>query len=147
MTSIADRVPHAASYLTVANTPIFLVNKLRRDSQMAVLANKLSSTELVTNIARCLKRPPSNVYEEVEPYVYLVALAMKGDIRFLKEFTQVSDENYRWFAYLADYLFRTTTATLTTTNPVVSVPANALVYVAPKYTTPTTTSIRKDAGR
>lgn len=143
--SISDSVPSAASYLTVANTPLFLVNKLRGDAHVISLANRLSSTELVTNIAECLKRVPSDIYEEVEPYVYLVALVIKGDIRALTTISQFTGQNYRWFAYLSNYLLRTTPVTIRTNNSIASVPMG--IYDAPKYATPTKISIFKDVGR
>jgi hypothetical protein len=61
----------------VANTPSFLLDRLRKDAAVAYLAKSLQTSEILDALIRFSKIPPSSAREIVERYVYLVALEQK----------------------------------------------------------------------
>src|SRR4051812_21469407 len=60
--------------LAVANTPLFLLRKLREDEASRNIAIALPEAEIFRRMKQRLARKPKDLRERVEPYVYLVAL-------------------------------------------------------------------------
>jgi hypothetical protein len=90
--------------LAVANTPLFLLRKLRSDSSVQSISRAKSVAEILDALIFQLKRQPENLTQEVEPYVYLVALSMKRDLPSLKQAANMDAPHTKWFRYLAEVL-------------------------------------------
>jgi hypothetical protein len=86
----------------VANTPLFLVRKLRSDAAVKAVSN-FESEEIFADLESALKSEPKSVSERVLPYVLLTALSQKRDFLFLQKSAKLSSEHYRWFSYICKY--------------------------------------------
>jgi hypothetical protein len=93
--------------LAVANTPLFLLRKLRADPTVAELRQNYSAAEILSALKRSLKKTPKTLSEAVTPYLYLVALSGLPDVRFLREAETFAAPNTEWYSYLARLLVET----------------------------------------
>lgn len=62
----------------VANTPSFLLDRLRRDAAVAYVAGSLKTSQILDALTQLSEIPPSSPRELVERYVYLIALGQKN---------------------------------------------------------------------
>jgi hypothetical protein len=105
-----DRVDlkQACRYFAVANTPLFLVRKLRSDPTVFDVSRSFSSEEIVGHIRDIMSRDPETVFDHAAPYAFLVALSLKPDDRGLKlTMTVPVSEKWGWFGYIRDVLLET----------------------------------------
>lgn len=65
----------AKEAVLVANTPSFLLDRLRKDVAVQTVLDNMSSAEIVTALREGLARPSRGPEELVTAYVYLVALS------------------------------------------------------------------------
>lgn len=101
--SIASNIDFksAADAYAVANTPLFLLRKLREDSAVAELASRFSGECILTALAESLKEKPKTLEEYVQPYAYLTALSMVPDRSFLDRAVSLDGSgSWEWFRYL-----------------------------------------------
>lgn len=117
---------NAASALMLANTPLFLLRKLKADSLTMELARTLSDDEIISELMAAVRDKPTDIDEAVRPYVYLVALSFKGNASSLKRAVDLDAPYAEWFKYLANYLsqslFPTSRQTVSLLLPTVSMP-------------------------
>lgn len=67
--------PSAMEAVLVANTPSFLLDRLRKDIGVQTIANSMTGDQIVTVLTELLKRPSTDAVQVVTAYVYLVALS------------------------------------------------------------------------
>jgi len=67
--------PSAKEAVLVANTPSFLLNRLRKDISVQTIASTMTGSSILRSLSEVLARPPKDVVEIVTAYVYLVALS------------------------------------------------------------------------
>jgi hypothetical protein len=90
----------------LSNTPLFLLRKLRSDPVVAEIAHDLSGKELFDALHKAAQQEPKNIVEAVVPYVYLVALSVKGDFALLKQASDVRAPYSRWFKHISEFLLQ-----------------------------------------
>jgi len=71
----AIATPSAKEAVLVANTPSFLLDRLRKDVAVQYVLDSMTPPEIVQAIREALVRPVNDVTELVPRYVYLVALS------------------------------------------------------------------------
>jgi hypothetical protein len=104
----------AIANFVVANTPIFLLRKLRSDSCVWRLAQLCSADELFSELAASLANKPESLADAVKPYALVAALAQKGDLTLLREIAKHPAPFSDWFSEITNILIQTTESTATT---------------------------------
>ncbi len=102
----------AISSLAVANTPLFLMRKLRADEAVIQAAKSNTAEELIAAIKYEASKPAESAADYVRPYAYLVALSMSSDLRNLDRVAEFGDlQGWDWFDYIRRVLRDTTIPT------------------------------------
>jgi hypothetical protein len=96
----------AETALSVANTPLFLLRKLRSDAVVVEIARDLHDEELLNALRTAAQHEPTNIRESVLPYVYLVAVALKGKRALLEQAANVDAPHAKWFKYISSFLLQ-----------------------------------------
>ena len=91
-TSLAN----AVKIYLVANTPTFIVRKLRADSFVIKLARNETTDDLYKTLQQRLNLKPNDLDEVVIPFVLVAALAQQQAIEQLRSLR--STGRYRWLA-------------------------------------------------
>lgn len=103
---------NAAQMYAVANTPLFLIRKLREDSAVFEIAASFDGAAIVEELKNVLQRDPQTPEDYVRPYVYIAALAQKSEDRFLRQaFSLPGHEKWDWYEYVAGALLEMYMAT------------------------------------
>lgn len=119
----ADLTAACGAY-AVANTPYFLIRKLRQDPIVSEIARSFSADVLFAELGRALEARPDDSVGWVRPYVYLVALAMAGQDQKLREAADLPNANrWDWFDHMRRVLLETSSPV---TSRVLSVPGQLL---------------------
>lgn len=71
----AIATPSAKEAVLVANTPAFLLDRLRKDVAVQYVLDSMTPSQIVQTLREALDRPVQDVSELVPRYVYLVALS------------------------------------------------------------------------
>jgi hypothetical protein len=108
--SLVDQIDlrAAESAFAVANTPLFLMRKLRSDPAVALLARNRRGEELLKSLRDIARTEPNDLLEFVLPYIYLIALSLKQDLPHLREAAQITQPYADWYKYIGDYLVQST---------------------------------------
>jgi hypothetical protein len=67
--------PTAQEAVLVANTPSFLLDRLRKDIAVQFVLDNMKPSEIVSALREGLANPPANAKALVPLYIYLVALS------------------------------------------------------------------------
>lgn len=67
--------PSAKEAVLIANTPVFLLDRLRKDVAVQYVLDSMTPPEIVRALSESLARPVRDASELVPRYVYLVALS------------------------------------------------------------------------
>lgn len=133
MTTI-DQFPLTLAQQTfaVANTPLFLIRKLRVDPDVHEISRAFDGIQLLAELERSLQSKPENLRQSVLPYVLLMSLFFKGDKSFLTASGTVA-RNYEddWFEYVRQVLIQTYRTTQFTTLKAQQ-PTSTLIPAHPK---------------
>jgi hypothetical protein len=113
MTSFDEAdLTQAAHMYAVANTPLFLLRKLRQDPVVYEIGTSFSGDQILDELHRAVETEPRNPVEYVRPYVYLVALSTLSEDRYLKGAAHLrNSERWDWFEYLRRVMLETYTPT------------------------------------
>jgi hypothetical protein len=65
----------AKEAVLIANTPAFLLERLRKDIAVQYILDSMSGREIVRTLSEALASPPKDPSEIVPLYIYLVALS------------------------------------------------------------------------
>jgi hypothetical protein len=91
----------------VANTPMFLARRLQSNPVINHMAQEIASDTILQWLKGAASTEPQNVRDSVIPYVLIVSLFLKGDLRALREATLiVPHAAYRWFDYIRTALIQ-----------------------------------------
>jgi hypothetical protein len=71
----AIATPSAKEAVLIANTPAFLLDRLRKDVAVQYVLDSMTPQEIVNTLREVLARPATDASDLVPRYVYLVALA------------------------------------------------------------------------
>lgn len=103
---------NAAQMYAVANTPLFLIRKLREDSAVLEIAASFTGSAIADELKAILEREPRTTEDFVRPYVYLSALAQKPEDSFLRQALSLpGHERWDWYEFVAGALWEMYMAT------------------------------------
>lgn len=90
--------PSAKEAVLVANTPGFLLNRLRRDTAVQTVIDTMSFDNIVMALRDSLSHAPSNALDLVPSYIYLTALSVANptDINDLDKISSLDLSNLEW---------------------------------------------------
>jgi hypothetical protein len=94
----------ACRTFAVANTPLFLLRKLRSDPAISEIARRFSADEILDAIRDAVERDPAELLHAVRPYAYVVALSKKPQDKELREASRISAPKWGWFSFIASVL-------------------------------------------
>jgi len=94
----------------VANTPRYLVKKLRADGYSSLVATTVEPQEIFDALRESVSQEPADVRGAVLPYFLLVCLALKNQIGFLREAARLPATGYRWYPEVVDILLKDSNA-------------------------------------
>lgn len=118
----------SASY-AVANTPLFLIRKIREDSSAVYIANNFSGDQILSALRMALEHEPTDICDYVRPYVYLVALSMKDTDSYLRCAADLPmARKWDWYCYVSLALLQayapTTQIAVQVSTPVINATAS-----------------------
>jgi len=97
----------------VANTPLYLIRKLRQDPTVYEVSKRFSGEEILGELKHVLMVEPSSLADYVRPFVYLVALWHMPDDKYLKMSPQIANASERdWYKYVKRVLIETYSPTI-----------------------------------
>ena len=112
--------------LAVANTPMFLVLRLREDPAVRRALELHGAKRIFSALETATRRKATDLSEATEPYFYLVALSLDPDLSWLQRASSLPASDIKWFKEISEYLNTTSRATVR-----VSLDANPAVVVDP----------------
>ncbi|MFZ0418624.1 MAG: hypothetical protein WAM04_11025 [Candidatus Sulfotelmatobacter sp.] len=88
----------AKEAVLVANTPSFLLDRLRKDVAVQTVLDNMNSREIVVALRETLARPAKSPAELVPAYVYLVALSSADpqDEALWKQISSIDLSGLEW---------------------------------------------------
>jgi hypothetical protein len=117
-------ISDAASIYAISNTPLFLERKLRIDSAVRLISSLFSAKEILSELITTVLDEPETLQDTVRPYVFLIALLLKGEILYLRKAAKIEAPHYKWFQYIADNLVNGFHTTVVQEIPSPSLPIN-----------------------
>jgi hypothetical protein len=122
----------AVRSLATANTPLFLIRRLKIDAAIRSISEGVSDDEILNGLRVVLDVGPTNPLNTVRPYAYLAALWMKPRPDALRAAVAMNANRWFWYQFMASYLMETyspiSTQTVLAPNRTVplAVPASAI---------------------
>jgi hypothetical protein len=108
----------AEKAFATANTPLFLLRKLRTDPVVADIATHFQSSVIFEELRQSLKNGAGSFTGQVLPFVLLVALSLKLENKYLLKSSRLNAKHHAWFPYCCEYLMQEFQATsIVTLNP------------------------------
>jgi hypothetical protein len=105
---IEANLTDASLTLAVANTPLFLLRKLKADPTVHEIAASFDGAVIVREISRLVCSEVRDATDYVRPYVYLAALSFLPDIRYLRAVAEIKGtKRWDWFDYINRVLLDT----------------------------------------
>lgn len=102
----------------VANTPLFLIRKLRQEPVVSDIARSFSGKEILGALQDALEREQTELQDIVAPYVYVVALSFEIADQYLNEAAKLPNlKKWDWLEYILQVLAESYTPT--TRQPIV----------------------------
>jgi hypothetical protein len=105
--NIPDRIKtaNAESNFVIANTPSFLVRRLKEDQAVYLLSQSLSEGDLLKGFVSSSSREPESMRELVTPYLCLCALSLKPTSKYLRDALLFEARpEYKWLKDCAQIL-------------------------------------------
>jgi hypothetical protein len=105
----------AKEAVLVANTPSFLLDRLRKDTAVRFVLDKLRPSEIVVALRNGLANPPQDAVALVPLYVYLAALASTdpSEQETWNEFRGLDLSRLEWGEAIRNIIFATAVPTIT----------------------------------
>lgn len=131
----------AASFaLAVANTPPFLIRKLKSDPAVKLINDSFSDDQILNELRALANADPAEPLNAVRPYAYLTALWMKPRPDALRVAAELNMNRWRWYSVIASFLldtyspissqtFQTPRAKEGSATPGSTVPASRIILV------------------
>ena len=96
----------AGQIFAFANTPLFLIRKLQ-GCQAVSEAKAADKEDLVEALEKALTKEQATLADSVRPFVYLAALATKGDTRLLQKAAELPAAGWDWYHVIAQLIIET----------------------------------------
>lgn len=105
-------IREAVQVYALANTPLYLIRKLKEDANIQSLSRQFSGEELLTALEGSLRKNPQTLEDYVRPYSYLVALALLPKDTYLRDAAKLPNAaKWEWYPYVQSVLMETFTPT------------------------------------
>jgi hypothetical protein len=98
---------NAESSFVIANTPSFLLRRLREDKASYQLSQSMSDRDLLATFTAAISEKPETMRDQITPYLILVALSLKTDVKFLRDAKTLAagaTTSYKWLDACAQIL-------------------------------------------
>jgi hypothetical protein len=96
------------SKFVVANTPNFIVRRIKEDKAAYLLSQSLSADALLKMFIESAGKEPQTLRDLVTPYICLSALSLKPDVKYLRDaITFTARPQYKWLRACAQILIDT----------------------------------------
>ena len=117
MTTLATTTFEAAEEAYVlANTPLFLLRKLKHDPRVVALAHSESPEQLFDALTTAVTQTPVTLADKLRPFILLIALGIKGELsRLTQALNLTAPAKPEWFNYICRVLIETSLPTTRTT--------------------------------
>jgi hypothetical protein len=80
-----------------ANTPTFLLDRLRKDTSVSYVASVLPTEKIIDVIRDLCSSPPKEPIDVVRAYIFLISLALKDDVeRFKGKLEAIDLSSLQW---------------------------------------------------
>ena len=96
----------AQSIFAVANTPLYLLRKLRAETGVQLLGSAFGADEVFEALNIAVLQPPQTLQDLVRPYVYLIALSLNRDKSYLERAAKLTAPHHHWFQYIGNVLIK-----------------------------------------
>lgn len=117
-----------------ANTPSFMMKKMRIERSVIDLHLKFSKDELINLLKSAIEKDAGDFIDKLSPMILMAALSLKGDPTVFKDF--VEKNNHRWVAPVARHLSKSAKSTMNTN----------LIFDSSSFTSPTDRSRTKSSS-
>lgn len=101
----------AQRIFAAANTPLFLLRKLRADPEVQRMSSDCDAEDVLDALNDAVLRRPKTLEDLVRPYAYLVALSLNQTKSYLERAAKIHAPYHNWFKYIADVLIKKYQAT------------------------------------
>ena len=96
------------SNFVIANTPNFIVRRIKEDKVATLLSQSLSAPALLKMFLETASKEPQTLRDLVAPYICLAALSLKSDVKYLRDAaTFAARPQYKWLRACAQILIDT----------------------------------------
>ena len=119
---------------TLANSPTFLIDGLRMDREVKLIAVENSGEELMTTLKKAVASKATTLLEQVAPFVLLSAIYLKGDRDALSQATSYASQISDWLSIASQFYFDQipgSQTTVTSYKSMIPPTQNALKILAP----------------
>lgn len=102
---------NANEVVLVANTPTYLLDRLRKDASVASIAQTLTTSAILAALRSLSGSDPLRVQDVVQRYIYLAALAMKNPSEVWPGLAEINLDKLEWGNQLREIIKAETVAT------------------------------------
>lgn len=102
---------NANEVVLVANTPTYLLDRLRKDASVAHISQTVSATEILDALRATSATEPQRVQDVVQRYIYLAALAMKDPSEIWPGLAEIDLKKLEWGDQLREMIKAESVAT------------------------------------
>ena len=104
--------PTAKEAVFFANSPSYILNRLRKDSSASYVTRMLSTSQIIEAMQRLTITPLADIHQLVEFYVLLSSLALKDDTnRFKAQLHELKFGQIQWASEILDMILQELTPT------------------------------------
>jgi hypothetical protein len=135
---------NANEAVLVANTPSYLLERLRKDNSVARIAQSLSTSAILATLRESSGTDPQRVQDVVQRYIYLVAAAMKDPSEVWPGLSEINLKKLQWGEELRELIKLENVAT---GRVIVGAPVEDINRTSPSVkatTTRTTDVVQRD---
>jgi hypothetical protein len=97
----------ASHIYAIANTPLFLVRKLKEDPIPRKISEQCSAEQILGVLRTAAGVLPATIIDAVRPYAFLVALWLMPEPDGLERAAEFDAPNFNWYGYILAELLRT----------------------------------------
>jgi len=104
--------PTAKEAVLFANSPSYILNRLRKDSSALYVTRTLNTTQTIEAIQKLADSPVTDIHELVKFYVLLSSLALRDDTnQFREQLRALNFGQIQWASEILEIIFQDSTPT------------------------------------
>jgi hypothetical protein len=104
MSGIDVDLINASKAFAAADTPLYLLKRLRSDPAVDYVSRSHGSDDLLKELTAAVAKRPRTFEQSVFPYVLLLALARQGSTASIRKAAHFAAPDFKWFEYIAAVL-------------------------------------------